>query len=191
MLATFGKERAPRLGRVLAATQVVEASLDLDVDVMVSDLAPMAALIQRAGRLWRHLDRRPAPSRPVARRVLFVLSPDPDAVAGPDWAAAEIGQGVHVCDRASLWRTAQVLFSAGEIRAPESLRALIEAAHADDPLPQALEAGALRAEGKAGAKRAHAAQNVVDYAQGYRLDAAGQRMRSIRRASANRPASSC
>jgi CRISPR-associated endonuclease/helicase Cas3 len=80
---------------------------------------------------------------------------------------------VHVYDRALLWRTARALFAAGEIRAPDSLRALIEAAHADDPLPQALEAAALRAEGKAGAARSHAAQNVVDWDQDYRTGASG------------------
>lgn len=172
-LTTFGKDRAARPGRVLVATQVVESSLDLDFDVMVSDLAPMAALIQRAGRLWRHMDRRPAVARPVPDPVLHVLSPDPGAVAGPDWAAAELGQGVHVYPRDQLWRTARALFEAGAIRAPEGLRALIAAAHADDPLPQALEAAALQAEGRAGAERAHAAQNVVGFDQGYRMGAAG------------------
>jgi CRISPR-associated endonuclease/helicase Cas3 len=173
VLAAFGKDRADRPGRVLVATQVVESSLDLDFDVMVSDLAPMAALIQRAGRLWRHMDRRPASGRPVPAPVLHVLSPDPDLVGHEGWAAAELGQGEHVYPQDSLWRTARALFATGDIRAPEGLRALIAAAHADDPLPAALEAAALRAEGEAGAKRAHAAQNMVGWTEGYRLGASG------------------
>lgn len=54
---------APPLGTILVATQVIEQSLDMDFDLIVSDLAPMAVLLQRAGRVWRH--KTTAPSRPA------------------------------------------------------------------------------------------------------------------------------
>jgi CRISPR-associated endonuclease/helicase Cas3 len=173
-LAAFGKDRAGLPGRVLVATQVVEASLDLDFDVMVSDLAPMAALIQRAGRLWRHMDRRPAATRPVAAPILHVIAPDPGEVAGEAWAQEALGQGAHVYAVPLLWRTARALFEAGRIEAPEGLRALIAAAHGDAAdVPGPLLRAELRAEGARCAARAHAAQNAIDWAAGYRAGAAG------------------
>ncbi|WP_218080951.1 CRISPR-associated helicase Cas3' [Anthocerotibacter panamensis] len=54
-LDKFGKEGSNRpLRYVLVATQVIEQSLDVDFDVMVSDLAPIDLLLQRSGREHRH-----------------------------------------------------------------------------------------------------------------------------------------
>ena len=40
-------------GKILVATQVVEASLDIDVDVLFTEIAPLDALVQRMGRVLR------------------------------------------------------------------------------------------------------------------------------------------
>lgn len=171
-LARFGKDGRGRAARVLVATQVVEASLDLDFDVMVSDLAPMAALIQRAGRLWRHMDRRPASTRPVADPVLHVLSPDPDAAADAAWLTGLLGRGAPVYPLPLQWRTAQVLFATGGIEAPAGLRALIEAAHGEEiELPPGLAAAETRRLGEEAAQAGQGARNVVDWAAGFRAGA--------------------
>lgn len=75
----FGKER-PSGGLVLVATQTVEQSLDIDADVLITDLCPMDVLLQRIGRLHRHLrDGSPGnlPSRPPGyeHAVCVVICP--------------------------------------------------------------------------------------------------------------------
>lgn len=68
--AAFGKCRSEG-GLVAVGTQTLEISLDLDADLMVTDLAPMDVLLQRLGRLHRHRRTRPHGFDP-ARAVVLV-----------------------------------------------------------------------------------------------------------------------
>jgi CRISPR-associated endonuclease/helicase Cas3 len=75
VLSLFG-EGAHRPDRaLLIATQVAEQSLDIDFDFMLSDLAPIDLLLQRAGRLHRHQRNRPDAHK-VAKLTVAGLRPD-------------------------------------------------------------------------------------------------------------------
>ncbi len=50
----LGKRRAVRAGLVVIGTQTLEQSLDIDADLLITDLCPMDVLLQRLGRLHRH-----------------------------------------------------------------------------------------------------------------------------------------
>lgn len=169
LLRSFGKDGKERAERVLVATQVVEASLDLDFDMMVTDLAPIGSLIQRAGRLWRHMEERPKAQRPLPGPILHVVSPDPDGVEGEDWLRGVLDRGAWVYRLDHQWLTARAIFAAGEIVAPDGLRALIEAVHGDNlpTVPDVLREAQLKADGEARAESGLAQTNVVDGAAGY------------------------
>jgi CRISPR-associated endonuclease/helicase Cas3 len=182
VLERFGRDRAARFpnGAVLVATQVVEQSLDLDFDLVVTDLAPIDLLIQRAGRLWRHMDKRPTNARPIDGPRLLVVSPAPIDDAPANWISRALpGTSAVYRDPTILWASAKALMEAGAIitsecaagSAPEpgSMRWLIEAVYGHSPwaLPPALVAAVLKAEGERNAARAQAGHSVLSVWEGY------------------------
>lgn len=70
----FGKDKSHRPKKaILVATQVVEQSLDVDFDVMMTAVAPIDLLLQRVGRVFRHEDTPRPPQFQVP--TLCVLTP--------------------------------------------------------------------------------------------------------------------
>ena len=150
---------------VLVATQVAEQSLDIDFDVVVTDLAPIDLIIQRAGRLWRHerTGREGAPE-------LFVVSPDPVDDPPADWYSAMFkGASFVYSHPGRLWQTARLLQSKGAIQSPGGLRALVEAVYGDgaEAFPETLGAKSYDTEGREGANRNQGQANVLKLSRGY------------------------
>lgn len=177
ILELFGKHSTPacRRGRLVIATQVAEQSLDADWDFVVSDLAPIDRLIQRAGRLQRH--PRDAQGQrladPTARDqrgtpCLWVLGPPWTAEPQADWFKAMFPKGAGVYPHhGQLWLTAGLLRK-GRIVIPDDARSFIEAVFGDEAsVPPGLQANANAAEGQGYSDASIAQQNTVKLTAGY------------------------
>ena len=153
-----------RRARILVATQVAEQSLDLDFDLVITDLAPIDLIIQRAGRLWRHVrpERNGAPE-------LLVVSPEPVDEPEPNWYARLFHRAADVYrHHGRLWLTARMLKDAATIRSPEGLRELVEMVYGDAAaVPSGLEERSWAEEGREGAAAGFGRQNVLKLGNGY------------------------
>jgi CRISPR-associated endonuclease/helicase Cas3 len=69
MLA-LGKDGPRPNGCILVSTQIVEQSVDLDADLIITELAPTDMLLQRMGRLWRH----ERDNRPISKPEYWIIS---------------------------------------------------------------------------------------------------------------------
>ncbi len=117
---------------VVVGTQTLEQSLDLDADLLVSDLAPMDVLLQRIGRLHRH--RRKRPPGLQGARCLLLVPPDRDLEnllderGEPSALARRAGIGSVYPDVRAMQRTRDLLAEWGTIEIPRDNRRLVEQA---------------------------------------------------------------
>ncbi|HJW55383.1 MAG TPA: CRISPR-associated helicase Cas3' [Burkholderiaceae bacterium] len=187
MLDAFGKtcNGIQRAGKVLIGTQVLEQSLDFDVDAMVSDLAPIDLLIQRAGRLQRHTrdadgnpvssgsDQRPSP-------IFYVYGPVPTDSPAIDWYAAVFPKGRYVYpDAGRLWLTQKALLVAnqivtpGEPMHPAAVRELVEAVYGEggkSEIPDSLAQATNKCYGEMLGEQSMADFNSLNIDKGYCRD---------------------
>lgn len=157
--ATFGKSSSEevRRGRVLVATQVVEQSLDLDFDLMVTDLAPIDLVIQRAGRLHRH--DRGGRGVPMLAIHCPTWSEEPPA----DWVEAwSSGTALVYPDHGRLWLTLRLL--GDRITLPDDSRRLVEGVYGAEfaeRVPSGLRDNAAKAERRRASMAIRARANLV------------------------------
>jgi len=180
VLKAFGTTSASndRKGKVLIATQVVEQSLDLDFDVMVTDLAPMDLIIQRAGRLHRH--KRDIHGNLIAnwdvpdqrgRPCLNIFSPHLDIEIKGDWYKSVFPRAAWVyTSHGRLWLTATLLDKNGGWTMPDDARELIEAAFSDEAettIPMPLQERDMESDVQAMVSRSLARINALKLEDGY------------------------
>ena len=177
VLSFFGEnsQQQDRQGRLMIATQVAEQSLDVDFDVLITDLAPIDRILQRAGRLQRHVrdaqgnrliaadarDERTAP-------CLWVYAPAWTEQPTSDWYSAVFEKAQYVYGHhGQLWLTAKTL-QKGCFTMPADARNLIEAVFSEtEILPESLTKNALKAEGQEMSEASLAQLSTLKIVGGY------------------------
>ncbi len=129
-MSRLGKDSTNRpVGCVLVSTQVAEQSVDIDADLLITDLAPTDMLLQRLGRLWRHT----RPTRPCPQPEVWIQMPDDASL--PDVSVKELrnafGKSARVYAPYILLRSLQQWCGRTTIVLPDDIRPILEATYAD------------------------------------------------------------
>lgn len=159
-LEIFG-EAGNRSGRkILIATQVAEQSLDLDFDLIVTDLAPIDLVLQRAGRMWRHKRK----SRPVSEPILLIAGlagDEPPSFEKPLWWSAVYREDI-------LLRTWILLKAKQSLTLPDEIDTLVQAVYeekVDVPgsLQERLDKSLVAEDGEVISHRGQANQAIIGF----------------------------
>lgn len=120
-------------GRILIGTQVLEQSLDIDADFLVTRFAPTDMLLQRFGRLWRHAN---TPRPPLAKCEAWLLAPS--LKQSLDQPKSEFGASAYVYAPYVLCRSLETWQQVEQVTLPDDIRPLIEATYHDRPETEAM-----------------------------------------------------
>lgn len=120
-LKHYGRHAPRTTGRILVATQVVEQSLDLDFDWLITQICPVDLLFQRLGRLHRHQREQRPPGFDTPRCTVLTVERD-------DYGVFELIYG----NARVLWRTDVLLNRQGKLVFPEAYRDGIEQVYQHD-----------------------------------------------------------
>ena len=129
-MTRLGKGSANRpAGCVLVSTQVAEQSVDIDADLLITDLAPTDMMLQRIGRLWRH-ERA---SRPCLRAEVWIQTPSLNdlqlGTSTEEELRDALGKSCRVYAPYVLLRSLQQWRKTTTITLPTDIRPLLEATY--------------------------------------------------------------
>jgi len=137
-IALLGKNPENRpAGSLLVATQIVEQSVDIDADLLVTDLAPTELILQRIGRLHRHNHKRPPGCETPS---CHILQPAADWEMDAKEIEAALAPHHYIYPPLALWQSLQTLGKRNSITLPGEIRTLLESAAAAKPDPATLRA---------------------------------------------------
>lgn len=166
ILRAYGKNEqngklAERRGRhILIATQVAEQSLDLDFDLLITDLAPVDLVLQRAGRLWRHQRDK----RPIQQPILCIAGlagVSPGSFGDPLWWNA-VYQREDI-----LIKTWNILAKKEIVTLPDEIDRLVNLVYegfdipTDEEIQKRYEKAEIESLGEIGAQRTMAHQAII------------------------------
>ncbi|MCX6983576.1 MAG: CRISPR-associated helicase Cas3' [Lentisphaerae bacterium] len=128
----LGKKGNRPQGCILVGTQILEQSIDIDSDFLITEIAPSDMLLQRMGRLWRHQrnnSERGGCSSPEA----IIISENLD-LASDEKQLKEIFKqcGSKVYAPYVLWKTFQAWKSLSKIQIPSDIREILETTYRRD-----------------------------------------------------------
>lgn len=129
LLGKNGADNRRKHGRILVATQILEQSVDVDADFLITRLAPGDMLFQRIGRLWRHEKLNAVRPQQAKREMLLLI---PEECSDP----AKIQENVRVLlpyDPYWMLRTCEIWKEMNEVHIPDDIRPVLEKIYQDRP----------------------------------------------------------
>ena len=166
----FGKD-STRDARVLVGSQTLEQSLDIDADLLITDLCPMDVLLQRIGRLHRHKRERPVAFSTA--QVLVLTPAERDLTPVIKNPRGSVGLGTVYSNFGALEATWQELLTRPDLQIPLHNRALVEACTDPSTLEKLCDSlgehwskAQLNLQGKTQAQQGAASNAVLDWLSG-------------------------
>lgn len=129
LLGKNGADNRRKHGRILVATQILEQSVDVDADFLITRLAPGDMLFQRIGRLWRHEKLNTVRPQQAKREMLLLI---PGECSAPE----QIQGNTHILlpyDPYWMLRTCEIWKEMNEVHIPDDIRPVLEKIYQDRP----------------------------------------------------------